>query len=102
VLCAIEAQADYMLTIIDRYQTSNIHSISPKREAVDDFIAWKNDFMKNTVWADPCRSWYKSNQIDSPITALWPGSTLHYMEAISEVRWEDFEVKYNSNRFAWL
>ena len=102
VLSAIEVQADWMLAVIDRYQTSNIHSIAPKREAVDDFIAWKDEFMKRTVWADPCRSWYKANQADAPVTALWPGSTLHYIEALSEVRWDDLEVKYNRNRFTWL
>lgn len=102
VLSAIEVQADWMLAVIDRYQTSNIHSIAPKREAVEDFVAWKNDFMKGTVWADPCRSWYKANQADAPVTALWPGSTLHYIEALSEVRWDDLDVKYNSNRFTWL
>ncbi|KEF53693.1 cyclohexanone monooxygenase [Exophiala aquamarina CBS 119918] len=102
VLSAIEVQADWMLAVIDRYQTSNIHSIAPKREAVDDFIAWKDEFMERTVWADPCRSWYKANQADAPVTALWPGSTLHYIEALSEIRWDDLEVKYNGNRFSWL
>jgi cation diffusion facilitator CzcD-associated flavoprotein CzcO len=102
VLSAIEAQADWMMAVIDRYQTSNIHSICPKREAVDDFLDWKNDFMKGTVWADSCRSWYKANQADAPVTALWPGSTVHYIEALSEVRWEDMEVKYNGNRYGWL
>ncbi|OQV03592.1 hypothetical protein CLAIMM_08614 [Cladophialophora immunda] len=102
VLSAIECQADWMLRIIDRYQTHNIHSFAPTKEAVDDFISFKDEFMKQTVWNDPCRSWYKSNQADAPVTALWPGSTLHYIEAMSEVRWEDFRVRYNGNRFAWL
>lgn len=102
VLSAIEAQADWMMAVIDRYQTSNIHSIAPKRQAVDDFIDWKNEFMKGTVWADKCRSWYKANQADAPVTALWPGSTVHYIEALSEVRWEDMEVKYTGNRYGWL
>lgn len=102
VLCAIEAQADWMLQVIDRYQCNNILSFSPKQEAIDDFIEHKNNFMKDTVWNEPCRSWYKSNQSDAPVTALWPGSTLHYIEALQELRWDDFEVKYRGNRFAWL
>lgn len=102
VLAAIECQADWMMRIIDRYQTNNIHSFAPKMEAVNDFIKFKDKFMTKTVWNDPCRSWYKANQADAPVTALWPGSTLHYLEAMSEVRWEDFNVKYNGNRFAWL
>lgn len=102
VLSAIEYQADWMLRVIDRYQTNNIYSIAPKMEAVDDFVTHKNEFMKGTVWHDPCRSWYKANRVDAPVTALWPGSTLHYIECLSEVRWDDFDVKYNGNRWAWL
>lgn len=102
VLSAIEYQADWMMRIIDRYQVHNIKSFAPKLEAVQDFIKYKDEFMKRTVWSDPCRSWYKANQADAPVTALWPGSTLHYIEALGEVRWEDFDVEYNGNRFAWL
>ncbi|KAL4951856.1 hypothetical protein BDW69DRAFT_201141 [Aspergillus filifer] len=102
VLSAIEAQADYMMKLIDRYQTTNIHSFAPQAEAVRDFIQHKNQLMERTVWADGCRSWYKSNQADGAVTALWPGSTLHYIEAMDEVRLDDWEVKYNGNRFAWM
>lgn len=91
-----------MCKLIDHWQTHNIKSFSPKAAAVDDFIAHKNDFMKRTVWSDPCRSWYKSGQIDAPITALWPGSTLHYIEALSDVHFEDYDIEYAGNRFSWL
>jgi len=101
VLSAIEAQADYMLQLIDRYQTRNIRTFAPTHEAISDFIAHKDNFMTKSVWADPCRSWYK-NRPDGPITALWPGSTLHYIEALLELRIEDWDVKYSGNRFAWL
>lgn len=102
VLSAIELQADYMCKLIDHWQTHNIKSFAPKKQAVADFIAHKDAMMKNMVWNDPCRSWYKSGQIDAPITALWPGSTLHYIEALADVRMEDFNVEYAGNRFAWL
>jgi len=102
VLSAIECQADYMCKLIDRFQTHNISSFAPKAEAVDDFLAYKDEYMKRTVWHDPCRSWYKSLGADGPVTALWPGSTLHYIEALMELRLEDWEVKYAGNRFAWL
>ncbi|KAF6798223.1 monooxygenase [Colletotrichum sojae] len=101
VLSAIEAQADWMLKVVDRYQTTNIAQFAPKEEAVRDFIEYKEWFMTKTVWAEPCRSWYKP-RADGPVVALWPGSTLHYIEAIKEVRFDDLEVKYAGNRFAWL
>ncbi|KAF2816163.1 FAD/NAD(P)-binding domain-containing protein [Mytilinidion resinicola] len=101
VLSAIECQADYFLKLVDRFQTHNIAQFAPRQDAVDDFIKHKNDFMTTTVWNDPCRSWYKQRP-DGPITALWPGSTLHYIEALMELRLDDWETKYNGNRFAWL
>ena len=91
-----------MCKLIDRYQTHNIKSFAPKKAAVDDFIAHKDAFMQTTVWHDSCRSWYKGGQVDGPITALWPGSTLHYIEALSELRLEDFDVEYAGNRLSWL
>jgi hypothetical protein len=101
LLPAVEAQADYMLQLIDRYQTRNVRSFAPTQEAVSDFIAYKDTFMVKTVWADHCRSWYKNGR-DGPIIGVWPGSTLHYIEAIMEVRLEDWDVKYSGNRFSWL
>ncbi|KAF9485456.1 FAD/NAD(P)-binding domain-containing protein [Pholiota conissans] len=102
VLIAVEAQADYMLKIMNRWQTENIHSLSPKMEAVEDFIAFKDEYMKRTVWERGCRSWYKNNSISGKITALWPGSTMHYLEAIADPRYEDWNFKYVGNRFAFL
>lgn len=102
VLSAIEAQADYMLKWIDRYQTYNIKTFAPSKEAISDFIDHKDEFMKRSVWADPCRSWYKAGGPEGKITALWPGSTLHYIEALLDLRVEDWDVKYNGNRFAYL
>ncbi|TFK39761.1 hypothetical protein BDQ12DRAFT_649180 [Crucibulum laeve] len=102
VLIAIEAQIDYMLKLIDRWQTENIYSMSPKMEAVDDFIAHKDQFMEKTVWIQECRSWYKNNSASGKVTALWPGSTMHYLEAIAQPRYEDWDIKYKGNRFAYL
>ncbi|KAH0845024.1 hypothetical protein AYO21_04055 [Fonsecaea monophora] len=102
VLTAIEAQADYILKLINRWQTENIHSMSPKLEAVKDFIAYKDSFMSKTVWHEECRSWYKNNSASGKIAALWPGSTLHYLEAVSDVRGDDWEIEYKGNRFAFL
>ncbi|KAI3319407.1 FAD/NAD(P)-binding domain-containing protein [Xylariaceae sp. AK1471] len=101
VLASIEAQVDWMCQLIDRYQTTNIKMFAPKEEAVKDFIEYKDYFMARTVWADNCRSWYKQ-RADGPVTALWPGSSLHYMECMKNVRLDDFNITYVGNRFAWL
>lgn len=37
------------------------------------------------------------------VTALWPGSSVHAVKALSHVRWEDFETKpYDGNEFGWF
>ena len=102
VLSAIEAQADWMCKLIDRLQVNNIARFTPKEEAVRDFIEYKDYFMQRTVWTDPCRSWYKGRADDSRIIALYPGSTMHYIEALRDVRFDDFDIKHNGNRFAYL
>ncbi|KAG7126384.1 putative sterigmatocystin biosynthesis monooxygenase stcW like protein [Verticillium longisporum] len=101
VLSAIEAQADWMLKVIDRLQSTNAVQIAPKEQAVRDFVEYKEWFMTKTVWSDPCRSWYKP-RADGPVVALWPGSTLHYIEALKEVRFDDLDIVHAGNRFAWL
>ncbi|KAK3493419.1 hypothetical protein B0T13DRAFT_51499 [Neurospora crassa] len=104
LLIGVEAQADYIVKMIDHWQTHNIRSFAPDAAAVRDFVAYKDQFMGKTVWADPCRSWYKSGSSRDKITALWPGSTLHYLEAIRQVRFEDWKFEYEGggNRFTYL
>lgn len=57
--------------------------------------------MKKTVWNHHCRSWYKNNTADGKAT-VWTGSTLHYLEAIGEPHYEDWDFKFAGNRFAYL
>ena len=98
----IEAQADYMLELCNRWQVENIVSFDPTKEAVEDFNAHTDQFMKKTVWDQDCRSWFKKHSVTARNAALWPGSTLHYLEAMSSVRYDDWNFIYRGNRFSWL
>lgn len=102
IIFSIEIQGEYMAQFLNRWQKEDILSFEPKREAVDDFMLQKDLFMENTVWNTSCQSWYKNGSAKGKITALWPGSTLHYMETLASPRWDDFEIKYKGNRFAYL
>ncbi|KAL8882644.1 MAG: hypothetical protein Q9198_000392 [Flavoplaca austrocitrina] len=102
VLVGIEAQADYICKILNRIQCQSILSITVTESAVKDFLAHKDRFMPSTVWGQGCRSWYKNHTTNGKVLALWPGSTLHYIEALQEVRYEDFDICYIGNRFAYL
>ena len=46
------------------------------------------------VFADSCRSWYKGGKADGKVIGIWPGSSLHYYETLSEPRYEDYEYTY--------
>lgn len=71
--------------------------------ATADFNIYAQEFLKRTVWASGCRSWYKNNQVDGKVTALYAGSILHYKELLENFRTEDFVFEYNSpNRFRFL
>ena len=91
-----------MLKFCDRWQTENIRSFAPKIEAVEDFLAYTKEFMKMTVWTDTCRSWYKKGTADDNALSLWPGSGLHFREALSDIRADDWNITYIGNRFSWL
>ncbi|KAF8967752.1 hypothetical protein BDZ97DRAFT_1916690 [Flammula alnicola] len=99
VLAALEAQADYALRMMDRWQTENIHSFMPKFDAVEEFAEHRDKFMQGTVWNQNCGSWYKKN---GKVIVTWTGSTMHYLEAIAEPRFDDWDFKYTGNRYAYL
>lgn len=88
--------------LVDRYQTENIRSFCPKTVAVDDFADHVQSFMQHTVWTEGCRSGFKNNTVSDRIPTLWPGSTLHCLEALRELRADDWDIRYHGNRFAWL
>ncbi|KAL6231959.1 hypothetical protein BDW75DRAFT_247542 [Aspergillus navahoensis] len=102
IIFSIELQGSYIAEFLNRWQKEDIRTFDPKPEAIDDFMEQKDLFMETTVWSSNCLSWYKDPKT-SRITALWPGSTLHYMETLAQPRYEDFDIKYASrNRFAYL
>ncbi|KAJ6166733.1 hypothetical protein N7470_002180 [Penicillium chermesinum] len=102
IIFSIELQGSYIAEFLNRWQKEDIKAFDAKKEAVDDFMEQKDLFMETTVWNTSCQSWYK-NPKTGKITALWPGSTLHYMETLAKPRYDDFDVTYASkNRFAYL
>ncbi|KAL4879757.1 monooxygenase [Aspergillus karnatakaensis] len=101
-LIAIEAQADYICSFIDRFQTEPIHSITLKQKASREFTAHVGSFMEKAVWTDSCRNSHNNHSIGGRVPTTWPGSTLHYLEAIREPRGDDWEIEYEGNRFSWL
>ncbi|KAI0377928.1 hypothetical protein F5Y04DRAFT_167945 [Hypomontagnella monticulosa] len=101
-LIAIEAQADYICSFTDRYQTKPIHSISLRPGIRKEFKEQVAKVMGSLAWTDNCRNSHNNHQIGGRLPTNWPGSTLHYLEAMRELRWDDWDIRYRENRFAWM
>ncbi|CAI7582011.1 unnamed protein product [Penicillium bialowiezense] len=103
LLLLIEKSVDYFTACIQKMQRDNIRAINVRREAVQRFTSYCDQYFAKTVFSNNCRSWYKNGTEDGRVTALWPGSSLHAMKAFAHPRWEDFEYEYvNDNAFGWL
>jgi hypothetical protein len=52
---------------------------------------------------DECNSWYRSEGgKGNRIAGLWLGSTLHALETLRALRWEDFEYENkDENKLRW-
>ena len=103
VLPIIEHATKYFINFMKKMQTQQIKSVMPKKEATEDFLVHTTEFMKRTAWATPCRSWFKDGTIDGPISALHPGSRIHWFHMLSQPRYEDWDFTYQTNnRFQYL
>lgn len=100
--CLIEAQGDYVIKCIRKLQKEDYAWMMPKAARVKDFSDYIGSYFKKTVYMEDCQSWYKTNG-GNRISALWPGSILHAMEAWRSPRWEDFEYGHKEeNQLRWL
>jgi hypothetical protein len=77
-------------------------SVAPKSKAANDFMEYKERFFPTTVWSEDCNSWYKLKD-SKRVAALWVGSTVHYLRAVEQPRYEDWDFDYNyRNPWAYL
>ncbi|KAJ9400286.1 hypothetical protein DTO282F9_2754 [Paecilomyces variotii] len=96
---SLEATADYFIRVLRKTITQHVASFDIRADVQSDFNAHTQDFMRHMVWTGSCRSWYKT--AEGKITAVWPGSGLHYREFLQSDRWEDWNWQYTKNRFEY-
>jgi hypothetical protein len=100
--------AKYIVSTINKCQTQGIKAIAPSQSAVDDYFEHITAFMPRTAWGasgSGCRSWFKNGRADGPVTALHPGSRIHFFHMLEGFRGEDWEFVYEGqrqNRFGYL
>lgn len=114
----IETVGDYIIKCVRKIQKDNIAAMVVKEEREKDFTEYADAYFEGTVFTEECRSWYK-NKGTGEVVGLWPGSTLHCIEAMRSPRWEDYDYTYiheleareevnglgskrKANRMAWL
>jgi hypothetical protein len=91
--------------VIRKCQTDAIKAIVPSEAAVEDYSQHIAAFMPRTTWSAPGRSWFKGGRAEGPVTALHPGSRVHFFHMLEQFRGEDWEYVYDSpsqNRFSYL
>ncbi|KAF9888834.1 hypothetical protein FE257_008203 [Aspergillus nanangensis] len=103
VLTQVSWTCDYILRWARKIATEDIKSIDVKREAMDDYNVYAQEFLKRMVWSDSCRSWYKNGKRSGHVTGVYPGSILHFKDCLEKIGGEHFNIEYRSkNRFACL
>ena len=80
-----------------------ITAISPSAVATKAYNEHIDVFMPRTAWAGTCRSWFKNGKETGPVTALHPGSRIHWFHMLEGFRGEDFEYEWvGGKRYGYL
>lgn len=96
---ALEATADFFIRLLRKIIAQRVKSFDIRPDVQSDFNMYTQDFMLRMVWTGSCHSWFKNS--DEKVTAVWPGSGLHYREFLESDRWEDWDWRYTNNRFRY-
>ena len=72
LLPSIETTVEYAVKMMKKIQHESIKSMDVKQDALDDIYAHFDEFHKNTVWQEECRSWFKDGKVKNRIY-LWTG-----------------------------
>ncbi|KAH7383532.1 hypothetical protein BKA64DRAFT_160741 [Cadophora sp. MPI-SDFR-AT-0126] len=98
----IEWSAKYIVQALKKMQAEQIKSMNIKKNIQDAFNEYTQAVHKDLVWTGSCRSWYKDNA-SNKVTAVWPGSSIHFMDVVKSLRCEDYEIEYvNQNPFMFM
>ncbi|KIV89327.1 hypothetical protein PV10_08903 [Exophiala mesophila] len=111
LLVMMEQAHKYMAQILRRMAYGDLKTIQPKKRQVENFTSYCDKYFENTVYTAGCASWYTTKLKDptgagngaTKVTALWPGSSVHYLRAMESVRWEDYELEnIDTSDFGWF
>ncbi|KAK5126219.1 hypothetical protein LTR08_004772 [Meristemomyces frigidus] len=100
--CA-ETQAVYIAKMLRKISTQGLRTMTPSKDATDDFVAYCDAFFPRTNLTRNCSSWSNGGKAGARIHGHWPGSAAQLTQIRREPRWEDYEYTYQrpENRFAY-
>ncbi|KAF5591075.1 steroid monooxygenase [Fusarium pseudoanthophilum] len=102
-ITVLEAAQNYICKVIRKIQTENILTLDVKPEVVEEYNEHVHEWLKRTVWAAGCRSWYNQGRPNGKITAQYPGSLVHWRLMLENPRYEHYNIQYRSrNRFEFM
>jgi hypothetical protein len=121
-IAMLECVAEYVIKCVQKLQLEYIGSMDAKPSAQKAFIEHVDHYFAGTIFTynvsvfpsevntqtnnSQCKSWFKRNQEDGKVVALWPGSSLNAQTALKYPRYEDFEYSYlplaRANPLCWL
>ncbi len=90
VIAMSEAQADYVLKLIDLWRKGELDAIEATEEAKTRYNAYLKAGMGKTVWVGGCQSWYMDDDGD---LAMWPYSWNQWLSELSTPELADFHRK---------
>lgn len=88
ILFMIEQQVDYILAALVQLDRRGSAAVEVTGEAMS---AWDEEIQRrsaDTVWAESCHSWYKTD--DGRITNNWVGHTTEYRRRMHAPDWDDW------------
>ncbi|KAF2136532.1 uncharacterized protein K452DRAFT_322360 [Aplosporella prunicola CBS 121167] len=89
-----ETQIEYALQCVQKIQAERLHSLEVRQHPTTQLNEWIDAWhAQKSIWAEPCRSWYKRNTHDGRVY-VWCGSMPHLLKSLKRPRWEDYLIKY--------
>lgn len=86
----IEAQVNYVLQCLKELLQRDRSFIEVKPEAMAGYNEILQKTLASSVWAAPCRSWYKT--ASGKIIGIYPGFSFEYMRELRKPRFEDYVI----------
>jgi cation diffusion facilitator CzcD-associated flavoprotein CzcO len=90
ILFMIEQQVGYMVQMLQEEVIRGVRSADVRQAAAERFDDDVQAAAANTVWAEGCHSWYKTD--DGRITNNWTGHTTAYRRRLAAPDLNDWEL----------